>query len=333
MLRANLHLLASDSPETIRFIKYRLAEEKLLADSCQEDISHYRQTRLNWLACCADLEHYLLQIEDVRLKNAAIRQNWLLVFGEAYNSLLSTRYEFEFLTRIILIKEQFPNLNYEEVRSAALSDMSSLEQECRNNAAELNTALKIFVYSHRGNTETVRKGDLADYKIECKKLLRQIWLLAHPDKGITAELTKLQRDELESYFKESIEIRDFETGFGIRSLEYLRLILSKVEKIWQQAELDYGDEFTINKSTLLEQIDYLKNEILNICHEQTVVRNEFFTLQNNKNIQEYRQCIDNHEQTSKGIKEKIDWYNKQCAILNYRSKELFYREQNNGIFW
>jgi hypothetical protein len=174
--------------------------------------------------------------------------------------------------------------------------------------------------------------EMDEYEKECKKLLRKIWRLTHPDRIEQEKFTPEQKKKLRAYFEEAVPYQDRgtlddeEVALSMRSLEALRDLLAKVEAVWKSMGIDCNEQSVIQGETLKEQYAWLDARIIALEEESGQVRAELMAAVNDPENMEMVACMASSEQIDRITEEmstKFAWYDEQNKRLEQRLGELF----------
>ncbi len=139
--------------------------------------------------------------------------------------------------------------------------------------------------------------DLADYRGECKRVLRELWLLLHPDKlehhPAYSELTDAQKRKLRELWHDVMAIRSEELGFDssqlghdYRSLPILLDARDTARAILANSGIDTDVQLIIRGDTLGEQLDWLTEATARLEHEIDNVQAQMKALLEDEAMQE-----------------------------------------------
>lgn len=329
MVLADVHLFAGQSPELVNFIAGEEAQRSLLKGVSEESSEEFWKKKRIWIELENEVEGLLLMLEEQTLKNRKVQRNWMATFGHIYIPLLETEYRFTSLNYRIRRKEEDPNLTLEE--------LEELEEENR----QLEEA---YIAKLKKNAIAIKRDlpgpggmplddeEMEDYEKECKKLLRKIWRLTHPDRIEQEKFTSEQKKKLRSYFEEAVPYQDGgaldeeEIALSMRSLDTLKELLVKVEAVWKSMGLDCNEHAVIQGETLENQNVWLDSRINALEEEASQVKAEIMAVVNDPESREMEACLVASEQINKIAEEmtaKLAWYNEQIPSLEQRLGELF----------
>lgn len=126
---------------------------------------------------------------------------------------------------------------------------------------------------------------LTTFRKEQKKVLRDLWLLLHPDQlhnnPSYNSLTESQKKQLKDLWHTAMQIRPEEVGFqknqigyAYRSLPLLQDVLATAKTILEHAGIDTDTRYLIKGDTIDEQLGWLQNEINRLELESAQVQAE-----------------------------------------------------------
>jgi len=329
MVLSDVHLFAGTSPELVNFIAAEEAQRKLLKGASTEAADEFWRKKRIWIELENEVEGLLLKLEEQTLRNRKYQREWMAVFGTIYIPLLESEYLYNSLTYRISRKSEDPDLTMEE--------LDELEEENRQVQKEHIAMLKKNAISIRKNLPgpggiPLDYEEMEEYEKECKKLLRKIWRLTHPDSIELEKFTAEQKKKLRAYFEEAVPYQegglldDEEIALSMRSLYALKDLLAKVEAVWKSMGLDCNEQSVIQGVSLEEQCKWLDTRIRDLEEEVSQVRVELMAAANDPEFREMDACLASAEQSDKISEElnaKLNWYNEQNRYLEQKLAELF----------
>ncbi len=329
MILGDFHLFAGSSPELMNFMAGEEVQRAILKGVSEDDAEGFWKKKRIWIEMENEVESLLLKLEKQTLRNRKTHRQWMNTFGHLYIPLVEAEYRFTSLSYRIRCKEDDPMLTRE--------DLDQLEEEQRH-AEEAHLA------QLKKNALSVRKElpgsggiplddyEMEDYEKECKKLLRKIWRLTHPDAIAREKFTAAQKEKLRAYFEEAVPfqegggLEDEEIALSMRSLQALKDLLARVEAVWKSMGLDCNEHAVIQGKTLEEQSAWLDTRIDALEEEAGQVRADIMAAVNDPEYLEMEACLASPEQIA-GLAEemsaKMAWYEEQNQMLEKRLVELF----------
>ncbi|MEJ2156236.1 MAG: hypothetical protein P8X96_12920 [Desulfobacteraceae bacterium] len=329
MVLADIHLFAGNSPELENFVAAEAAERKLLKDAASDGVDEFWKKKRIWIELENEVGTLLLELEEQTLRNRKSQREWMATFGHIYIPLVEAEYHFNSLTYRIERKSEDPALTVE--------DLDVLEEENRKAEEEHLYRLKQSAVSLKrdltGPGGLVPEDDETEaYEQECKKILRKIWRLTHPDAIDQERFTTEQKKKLRAYFEEAVpfqeggRLEDDEITLGMRSLGALRDLLAKVEAVWKSMGLDCNEYSVIQGETLVEQFAWLDQRIASLEEEANQVRVELMAAANDPEFREMDACLVSAEQIeiiTDALEAKLDGYKEQNREMERRLEALF----------
>ena len=329
MILAEVHLFAGHSPELLNFIATEEARRNLLKGASADEAEEFWKKKRVWIELENEVEGLLLKLEEQTLRNRKSQREWMSVFGQIYILLLESEYLHTSLTYRIDRKSDDPDLT--------MGELDELDEENRRIEKEHLARLK-------KNAISIRKvlpgpggipldhEEMEEYEQECKKLLRKIWRLTHPDRIDQEKFTPEQKKKLRAYFEEAVPFQegghldDEEIALSMRSLVSLKDLLAKVEAVWKSMGLDCNEQSVIQGETLAEQSVWLDTRTRELEEEAGQVRVELMAAANDPEFREMDACLTSPEQIdiiSAEMNAKLDWYNERNRLMEQRLAELF----------
>jgi len=329
MVLADIQLFAGQSPEMANFIAAEEAQRRLLKGASAKEADEFWKNKRIWIELENEVEGLLLKLEEQTLRNRKSQREWMAVFGNIYIPLLESEYLYNSLTYRIGRKSEEPDLTMKE--------LDDLEEENRKAQKEHLAKLRKDAVSIRKNLPgsggiPLDFEEMEEYEKECKKLLRKIWRLTHPDSIELEKFTPEQKKKLRAYFEEAVPFQeggpldDEEIALSMRSLIALKDLLARVEAVWMSMGLDCNEQSVIQGETLSEQCAWLDARIRELEEEAGRVRVDLMAAANDPEFREMDACLtspDEIERISEELNARLEWYKEQNILLEERLAELF----------
>lgn len=287
------HLMAIHSPELQAFAE-RSRRALAVLQQCTADITEqYNTKKSQWLDVQDQIGEQLLYCEKLRLRNESATQEWLVRFGENYLLAEQQRVRIDGLRQRIALKLAQPELTREALEQLVREAESSRNAALRTLRSRLAIASMGVIYRAG---EEISPDELSNYRRQSKALLRNIWLLLHPDTlshhPQYGQLTERQKTRLSELWHRAMAIREYELGMepgcvgtDHRSLVALQDILSTVKSILAESGLDTDVRLIIRGETVEDQLTWLQHSIERLEHELDVIHIELVTLINDPVVQ------------------------------------------------
>jgi len=329
MVLADVHLFSGQSPELANFIAGEETQRSLLEGVSEKSAEEFWKKKRIWIELENEVEGLLLMLEEQTLRNRKVQRKWMATFGQIYIPLLESEYRFNSLNYRIRRKEEDPSLSPEK--------LDELEKENRQLEEAFIAKLKKNAVAQKREMPgpggiPLDYEEMEDYEKECKKLLRKIWRLTHPDRIEQEKFTPEQKKKLRAFFEEAVPYQDGgalddeEIALTMRSLDALKELLAKVEAVWKSMGLDCNEHAVIQGETLEGQSDWLDSRISALEEEAGQVKAEIMAGVNDPETREMEACLASSEQIERISEEmtaKLTWYDEQIPILEQRLGELF----------
>lgn len=333
MLLDRMHWVATDSPELQHFKKRAVEEVVICFQGTNEERQEYWTLNLARNQLLMDLDDIFFRIESARLQNAKIHYKYLSIFGQYEVALREAKLRyFELDQKINLIqvggdpkevdkqieklKEEFFKLKSEIFDSSIIKIIEIMK----------NPPLGLEELFGRGRPIT--EEEKRAYISECKRILRKIWLLIHPDRLKNnpdyQRLTPEQKERLKKILNDTQKVKPEEIVDGkyieswYRSPEALQRILDEVQSILKNAGINVDPRTEIRGDTLRERLSWLKEDIRCLEGLLESARLELHHLITDEGIQQELAILENegkHEEIKKEMERKT-------VELKERIKEL-----------
>jgi hypothetical protein len=300
MIAAGIHRAGPDSPELEAFAARDAKTRNLLAGGELEQEREYHLARSLWLQNHNAMGDLLLMLEQVRLKNAHIRWEFLVRFGDDYLALKEASARHDRLRLMIDLREAMPLLSDEAIEKMA----DEAEQDIRRRLAllRLDVLLAPALAKPRGSGSSAMIKDLGQCRRESKRILREIWMLLHPDRLQRHEkfqaLTEAQKETLQHLWSRTMEVtpeevgyREEQMGYQYRPLMVLETILADARAILEHAGIDVDVRTLIQGNTLEERIVWLKSDMARQGGEIESIRAEIKALMESRDAVHHRSVL------------------------------------------
>lgn len=345
MLLNQMHWVATNSGELDHFKQHAVEEIAVcIQGTDQERYSYWRLTQAR-IQLLMEMDDLYLQFESMRLQNEATNCKYLSVFGEHEIALSEASSRFYVLEQKLLLKRADPKLSRDELDTEVQEKIDEMKRQLDKLTQDTQYAAVINDKSQMwgdmakvlGLSSPLGGEEKAAYIDKCKKILREIYKLIHPDhlKNDPAyeKLTPEQREELRQTLDEALKIRK-EIELGIppgyiesryRSPEALQQILDRVKSILKDAGINFRVDFVIQGDTLLERLAWLEKDVERIEAYIRSAQLDLQALMSNEDIQQKRAILSNegkHEDIKKEMEEKTEEYRKKAEKLEADLEEL-----------
>lgn len=288
MVALELHLAALRGRETGAFVERQTAAVAMLRGQPPEVAAALTDAKRDWLMLLEELGDRLLYLEHRRLDRENVMQRWAQAFGADYVALVEQSIRIARLQRLIDLKLAAP------ASTRAALEARAAESEDREVAELRRLRYRLGIVGRRAaNAERVPISSeaLAAYRRNSKRVLREIWLLIHPDKLAQnprfRELTAAQKDLLDSLWSRAMTVRaeelgfeDDEVGYEHRSLVVLEEILGNVRDVLANAGIDTDVNLVPKGDTPEAQLQWLRAASQRLRVELDHVQAELLALLN-----------------------------------------------------
>jgi hypothetical protein len=335
VLERHLYLSPADSSELMEFSYGREGAKALLAGESGADAERFWITHATWRELEDEVATLLLRLEKQTLKNEQINQRWLETFGHLYVPLMELESIYSDLSAIFEQVRNNPGLSVEE--------MEALEKELRNIRAEAGRDRRREPAQKASDPGGAGPGGIPwsaaeqdAYEEECKGLLRSIWQLTHPDRigreGFTEEQ---QRRLIDCYqeamaWKEKAQLDEYEIGLARRSNSALRIILDRVERIWEELGLDGESVSRVRGKSLEDRLAWLEARIAILDEEIKEIKADILAVAGDRDSREKEACLVSSERiaaVSSHMEERFQWYKGQISIKEEELDRLLTAER------
>jgi hypothetical protein len=322
MLKKELHWQPNGGRSIAAYAEAEQKRLALLREGTMAEQEAFWIARMSWLQIQSDLDDIYLQIENHRLKNREIERRWLCIFGTQEIDLQAMTFKSIDLERRLMLLQANPGMNAEQLETAVKDE----EEKHRRHQRELKTNAIIAGLLEKPHIEGVpaSKEMLLDHQKECKRLIRRIYKLIHPDSLEThprfSALSDKQKEELNQFLLACLEPDSAELGFpkgfmnaDMRSPEGLERVLARILEVLVNAGLETPTGVTIQGETLTEQLSWLNREKVRLEKDRAIALERLHVIADDPEIKRKNVLLDLTEKHQE-IKEEM-----QCKIEYLRS--------------
>ncbi|MFH2057642.1 MAG: hypothetical protein ABIJ59_01935 [Pseudomonadota bacterium] len=319
MILSDMHLVAGNSIELERFIADARKPLHLLNGHSKEKKEAFWIKKNTWLQLQETLSENLLLLERRRLENANITQKWMIIFGKEYLELQRQNQRYSMLKLKFELLEAYSGLSRQELEQK----VREIKIKMKNRLKELHFQVLIAPHLCKfGGSGNYDFSKISDFRTEQKKILRDLWLLIHPDQLQNNDgyekLTDSQKKQLEDLWHRTMKIRPEEIGFDenqigfeYRSLSVLTDLLASAKVILENAGIDTNVDYIIQGDTIDEQLEWIQHSNQRLEIEIESVLAELKVLLEDKEILERAALLScQPEQQQKVKSEMLDHSNK-----------------------
>ncbi len=290
------------SHEIQEFFRKMTERLKILWKGSIEQQQVFWIRRLKWISAQEELADIQYRIENQRLVSKEVERRWLTQFGAEEMDLINESYKRENLKRRINYKRANPKLSEKEI----LETVRAEEEEAEKRRTEFEKWVILSPHLVKINEGGWETGGLAHANIEreeCKHLMREFWLLTHPDRlenqPAYKNLSPEQKEYLKVMFLKSLEIQPEELGFppshlnhDFRSRQGLMRAIDEVKAVLEWAGLKLNATYDIPKGKpLKDQIIWLKSETKRLEDAIAACRSELYQLQTDPEFKRRRNIL------------------------------------------
>jgi|GEM_PF-1168798 len=337
MLLNQLHWMATDSRELEEFRRHSIEEVILSIQGTEEERQRYWSLGQARVQLLMDLDELRLQVESARLQASSIAYQYLSVFGEAEIALRESRFRYYELEQKILLKHANPGLSREELDEQIKQKIEELKAEVARlredtrDAARMvaNRSLLDMLVGSGGAGTPMPDEAIEQLKRKCKKILREIFLLIHPDRlkndPAYEKLTPEQKAKLSEILAEALKVDVDELGYSGRFIESrfrtpaaLERALIEVKFHLEFAGINLDPQLEIQGETLVERLSWLEKEIGRLERDLDTAKVELHAMVIDEEAQQKRDLLANeakHAEIKAAMKEQTAEYEKKADEL------------------
>lgn len=326
MLKNELHWKRNEGRSVAAFAEAEQKRLALLREGTTAEQEAYWTARMSWQQSQSELDDIHLQIENFRLKNREIERRWLCEFGKQEIDIQVNTFKFIDLERRLLLLQTNPGMTLEELETVVENEEEKHFQQQRKLKSK---ALISELLDKRDIEGTPSSHEiLINHQKECKRLIRKIYKLIHPD-SLEAhpkflDLTDNQKEELNQFLIACLEPDSDELGFpkgffnaDMRSPEGLARVLARIQEVLDNAGLEIPSGVFIRGETLAEQLVWLNREIERLEKDRVLALDRLKDIAADPEVKRKQKLLDQpeqHQQIKEEMQKKIEEL--QTAIRN-----------------
>ncbi len=263
--------------------------------------------RGRWQTLQDDLNEIYIEIENTRLLNAEIEQEYLQLFGDLKIQYEELKAEIKIFERKKSWFQKDPNLTEEQVEEKIREMQEKLEQEI----VDLRVKSALSERDARATAWTkigvpMDAEALNNEKALCKKEISAIRKLVHPDmlmhNKVYQSLSEEKKKQIEKIMLEAMKIQPSELGYppnfayhDMRSLDGLKQVRRRIEEILKENNVRVELEYQIEGETILEQIKWLKREITLLENQISAAKGQWIAMLKDAEVCSKRDLLGNSD--------------------------------------
>ncbi len=283
----------------------------------------YWQYKTLWALREGELEQAIFDYGTAKLSYRFINRKWYKQFGELYVKSRELLYSNRILQKRILLKNEHPDWTDEEL---LLNEIKS--------SLDINSAMERILGLQADSADykepvlnELSHQQVNEYRQVCKKVLKSIWRLTHPDSYELHDFTDKQVELLDEKFEEALEINKHIAAQGADEFDLSELynIEAQVKHVWETIGRDIPDYDQILGKSTAEKIAWLRNRIMYLDKQIEQMQLREKAIANDSDILEKKESLKdetNMEQTRRAIKEKLKVLREMNEELQRQCREL-----------
>ncbi|WP_116223699.1 hypothetical protein [Pelolinea submarina] len=296
------------SEKITNFANYQkeiIRESQFGSNDDQETLWRYRGI---WQTLTEDLDTIYIDIENTRLKNADVEQNYLKKFGALIIELTEQENDAKLNNERLSVVLRSPRyLSDEEIEKQVFETREKLKQDLADlKLKEASAKRNSLMDEWKSQGIPVSPEQLAKEKEQCKKEIRDIRKMIYPDvlihDPVYAKLSKEQQEELKDILIEALKIDNSELGYppnfvnhDMRSLEGLRNVRRRIEEILNMKNIQIDLRYEIQGETIYEKIAWLENEIVILKNRLNAAKGQLTAMLTDVGIQSKLALLNNQD--------------------------------------
>lgn len=272
----------------------------------KQTTEEYWNYKTIWAAREGELEKVIFEYGQAKLNYRLLTNKWYKHFGDAYINVRQLLIWNQILQNRILLKNENPEITFEQMQKEEQNNFASLKREYKKDCA-LSEEGKQF---EEAQMVKLNQQFVNDYHKACKKLLKRIWRLTHPDSYQMEGFTDKQVEILDEKFESSLEINERIAAKGSDEFNLLELqnLLSEVENIWSTIGKDLPDYDAVLGESPEDKVKWLKTRIGFLEKQIMQMQLRVKAVETNVDYREKKESLANESnitQTKKALNERI----------------------------
>ena len=334
MILHDFHLLPIQNHRLKSFSIWKNDENLLMSQGDAEQKSKFAKAKIRWMELHEIINELLLLRESRRVQNANIENRWMRIFGAQYLSLQEQVFRYHMIERRINLKHADCDLTEEDL----LERLKEVEDEQQRQLRNLQFEVSLAPWLQKpGVSGSADMQTLHEYRKQSAKILKNLWMLLHPDKLLNnpqyQKLDEKQKKYLQQLSKDILAVKPEEIGYSddqvgstLRSLSGLVKAQEKVQAIFNLPGFDGNVDLMIQGENLEEKLQWLEKEILRLEEDIDQIKTEIMVLNSDKEIFEKTKHLEfpeQYEEIQKQLIKKSEEYKKKADELEPYLKSLF----------
>ena len=313
MFMENLLCYENHNQKVSNFGQYQKELIERAQTGSAEDQDTLWRSRCIWQNALDELDGVYIDIENNRLRNAETEQEYLQTFGPLIIEQTELETEIALKQMRLSFMRIDPDINEEELDEKVRETQEKLEREMADlvvKAAKAAGSALMKAWADSG--VPMAPGALDEEKEQCKREIREIRKMVHPDvlmhNSEYAKLNDEQKKELEEILLDALKISTSELGYppnfayhDMRSLEGLRQVRRRVEAILKMNNIRVDLQYQIQGETIHEQIAWLEKEITLLENRINAAKGQLAAMISDKDIQSKRRLLNSQEKQEQFI--------------------------------
>ena len=316
-----------DKPGTEAFILSRATEEQIVL---------YRQLKTDWQTVNHEFEEYLLLLEKKKKMTVNLTDQYYERFGGYELTQAELKIKISVYKEVLKIKESDALLSYCQAYKRAEETIREEEKEREAIKNKLLRSFNRVVVTNEKDFVHIRAQDLSGMNKLCKKILKKLYFLLHPDRIDLKNFSEQDIRILNELWLRTMKQSEEELfSYSSELLLYSQPSYLKLKSILIEAcevhgvdieDLEIGDrlDYLIKKNSSIEKlIEFLEFDT-NKLQEHLGNLEEIQTIYTGSDQAEsYRQTLSDQDSHQADLGSKIEQLSKQVTKLRKAIKVVF----------
>lgn len=311
-------------------------EATLLNNASDTQREEYENLKSLWKIKSTEFEDKLLQLERKKRVNIQITDRYFRAFGSLELKLSSLKCKTEKFHKVLELKCSNPDLGYREILKAAVEAMSTAEKKQIQLREKYARSLNCIEGFSNAGSNCISTKDFINYESACKQVLKQLYLLLHPDMyyyKAVSETDKQKLDELWLELMQDNEEKFVSYGSGLLLSSHpdyykLKSMLKRVCKILNVDvdDLEVGDQLGIlikQGSSMKKLLAFLESDLESLQRHLSNIALKQYVYANDQQTQIYREALTDLDAHKEKLQSEILEATKEIIRLKAEVRMVF----------
>jgi hypothetical protein len=313
--RENVNLIIGDLMKEAKFLKGNKlishlfpvgdhSENSLLRKASVAQQQEYQGLKSLWKIKNAEFEDKLLLLERKKRTNINLTDRYFRTFGNLELKLASLNYKCKKFQKVLELKHFNPEGCYREILKAAIEAISAAEKKQLELRDKYSRSLNFIGGFPSEGPTNFSTNDYIDYEVACKQVLKQLYMLLHPDMYSYKEVSEQARQKLDELWLELMQANEerlvsYSNGLLLSSQPDYYKLRSMLNKVCDILNIDVdnlkvGDQLEVlikQGSSVKKLIEFLNSDLQSLQFHLSNLELKQYTYSNDEQTQIYREAL------------------------------------------